>query len=101
MIHIREGYKPESTPDPETLFRELHRNNADILDRICKADANQTYEKMEVVIRQLRNTLITTYGVNMGEFEGEFDREIPGIGTLHVKFYSMGFMDLTLKPASH
>jgi hypothetical protein len=100
MIRIENSDDRERTPNPEELFRELHRNSANILDRMCQVGPNKTYESFEKEIQQLNLILISTYGTATKIFEGEFDKEVPGVGILHVKFYSTGYMELVLRGSS-
>lgn len=101
MIYIRSESQFEHAPDPEALFRERHINNADILDNICKVGPGETFEQIERRVRQMNLIMISTYGTAIDMFEGEFDKEIVGIGTLRVRFYGTGYMDLTLTRISH
>ncbi len=98
MIRIEKSQYGGMEKSPEELFRELHRNNADILDRLCAAhtDDGRTLTSLEAEVRQLNALLISTYGIATAEYEGEFDMAIEGKGTLHVKFYSTGFMEISL-----
>lgn len=96
MIRIEGESFKEDVPDPETLFKKLHKNNADIIDRTCNSFSGKEYESFEKEIQRLNTILIATYGGDTGAFEGEFDKEVLGIGVLHVKFYSMGYMELSV-----
>lgn len=95
MIRIE---RPEG-PSPEKLFRELHKNNAHILDRMKDHFRHEdtALEDLLFDIQRLQNALDQTYSEDKGLFEGEFDMEIPSKGILHVRFYNEGYMELALQ----
>jgi hypothetical protein len=95
MIRIE---RPEG-PSPEELFRELHRNNAHILDRMKDHFRHEDTALQDLLfdIQRLQTAFEQTYSADKGVFEGEFNMEIPGKGILHVKFYNEGYMELSLE----
>ncbi len=88
---------PESRESPEDLFRRLHRNNADILDKMCAVYSQGDPENtLRTYVEYINKQLLHTYGIGTAGYEGEFYMTIYEDKKLWVKFYETGFMELSI-----